>query len=80
MDPEGTLMDQKRLFLAIAASIAILVVFQFLLPPAPRRCRTPPAAGAVAPAAGRGAAGVPAGAPGPARPPPAPAVPKKCRG
>ena len=37
-ESDGTLMDQNRLFLAIAISVAILLGFQFLLPhqPAPQ--------------------------------------------
>ncbi|MGH7118118.1 MAG: membrane protein insertase YidC [Acetobacteraceae bacterium] len=36
-------MDQTRLFVAIAASIAILIVFQFLMPPKPALHPTKPA-------------------------------------
>ena len=71
-------MDQKRLFLAIATSIAILVVFQYLMPPAPRHVPPPPAAALVAPPPAGVPAGVPAGAPQvPAQSAAAPAVPKE---
>ncbi len=60
-------MDQKRLFLAIAISIAILLGFQFLMPPPPKpvvapTAATAPAAGTAAPAAPATAAGVPGNA------------------
>jgi len=51
-------MDQKRLFTAIAASIAILLIFQFVMPRAPRPVSTP-AATVQAPTP----AGAPVGAP-----------------
>ncbi len=56
-------MDQKRLFLAIALSIAILLGFQFLMPPAPKPAVAPIAA--TTPAAGTSSAAAPAsGVPG----------------
>ena len=56
-------MDQKRLFLAISLSIAILIGFQFLMPPPPKPA-TPIAASETTPA-GTPAAGAPSvGAPG----------------
>lgn len=67
-------MDQKRLFLAIAISIAILVGFQFLMPPPPKPVVAPTVAGAPASAVAPtspAAAGIPgnaapaAGAPAP---------------
>ena len=58
-------MDQKRLFLAIAASIAILLMFQFIMPHTPQPVSTPastaqapaPAGAAAVPAAGQTATG-----------------------
>jgi YidC/Oxa1 family membrane protein insertase len=62
-------MDQKRLFIAIALSVAIIAIFQFVLPPkhpAPRPAVTTEAANPVAtPAAGgETAAAAATGAPG----------------
>ena len=64
-------MDQKRLFLAIAISVAIMIGFQFLMPPPPAKIVpvVPQLAGTVTssdPAAPPGAApgGAPAGVPG----------------
>ena len=56
-------MDQTRLLIAIAASIAILLVFQYLAPPAPRPV-PPPHAALQAPAP----AGTPTGAQAPSAP------------